>query len=147
MQLARRCFVAAALATPCAWGQPATAYVDGQRDSLVVFLPVASKRDASLEARLARSYAQVTVEAVKQCLGEGRAEVGIAYADGIVVRRAGSEQRFDLTTPTLPGALMVRPGASPRIVFAGGGADALRRLVTPAAAEYFGAKCDSIPGS
>jgi len=41
----------------------------------------------------------------------------------------------------LAGALLLRPGSNARILFAGGGPEALAQMLRPAASEYFGKRC------
>jgi len=82
------------------------------------------------------------MQAVERCFGPDLADFSITFADRIVVRHADHDETFDVDGPTpLPGAVLVRPEANSRIVYAGGGPEALGPLIASAAGEFFGRKC------
>jgi len=119
---------------------PVTAYVAGNRPTVVAFLPPSFKAAAQTQ-QLVKSAVQDT----KLCLGEGYATYKVVFAERIVVRSQGREETFELGRAQLVGALLLRPGANARIVFAGGGPEALVRLLPSAASEYFGKACNGEP--
>jgi hypothetical protein len=77
-----------------------------------------------------------------RCLGEESVSYHRIFADRIVIRWFGGEEVFDVgQISPLVGALLFRPGSNPRILFAGGGPEALGQMLPRAASEYFGKKC------
>ncbi len=84
------------------------------------------------------------LENTKLCLGEDHGSYQVVFADRIVVRWYGREEVFQVKDfVPLVGALLVRPGSNARILFAGGGPEALERMLPAAASAYFGGKCDA----
>jgi hypothetical protein len=75
-------------------------------------------------------------------LGKSYASYKVVFAERIVVRSPGRTETFELGRAQLVGALLLRPSANARIVFAGGGPEALVQLLPSAASEYFGKACN-----
>jgi len=120
-----------------------TAYVDGDRDAVIAFLPPSMQNSQNREAAEAQDLVRSAVERVKWCLGESLVYYRVVFAEQIVVRSFGEEQTFELgRVVPLVGALLLRPDSHARILFAGGGPEALARLLGPAAGEYFGKECE-----
>lgn len=67
----------------------------------------------------------------------------MTHEQRIVVRWRKGDETFELGNSGLVGALLLRPGANARILFAGGGPEALSRLLIPALGEYFGKGCQN----
>jgi hypothetical protein len=136
------------LATSCAalehsTTETATTYIELQNPTLVAFLPTSMRAARDGEASAAREQVEAAVERTKACLGANYATYRVVFADRIVVRGRGHEQSFEIANATLlVGALLLRPDANPRILFAGGGPESLRRMLRRAASEYFGKQCD-----
>lgn len=136
----------AALAASCAAPERAAsstviAFVDLERPTVVAFIP-ASLRESF---RADSSAAQVTaaLNGAGACLGKSFASYRLVYADRIVVRTPGREDSFDIANlAPLVGALLLRPGANPRILFAGAGPEALQRMLRRAVSDYFEKTCD-----
>ncbi|HJV61947.1 MAG TPA: hypothetical protein VJ743_13445, partial [Albitalea sp.] len=102
------------------------------------------KASRQAQARQARELVRSAVQDTKRCLGEHTASFKIVFAQRIVVRSRHGRETFDLgSDSTLVGALLLRPDANARILFAGGGPEALSPMLVPAAAEYFGKVCAS----
>ena len=116
---------------------PVTVYVAGTRPTVVAFLPPSFKAAAQAQ-ELVRSAVQDT----KLCLGKSYASYKVVFAERIVVRSPGRTETFELGRAQLVGALLLRPSANARIVFAGGGPEALVQLLPSAASEYFGKACN-----
>lgn len=118
---------------------PLTVYVAGNSPTVVAFLPPSFKADAQAQA-LVRSAVQET----KRCLGNSDISYRVVFAERIVVRSPGRDETFELGRAQLVGALLLRPNTNSRIVFAGGGPEALVHLLPSAASEYFGKPCDCL---
>jgi len=132
-----------ACAAPQVATPPVTAYVKGEETAVIAFLPSSLQQGALPD--LAHGMVESALQDTKLCLGQSNVSYKIVFADRVVVRWPGGNETFELGTPSdLVGALLLRPGANARILFAGGGPEALSRLMVPAAAEYFGKEC---PGS
>ncbi len=120
-----------------------TVYVDLERPTVIAFIPAAMRESFEAGASEARENVKVAIERASACLGESFASYRLVYADRIVVRAPGREESFDIANLTpLVGALLLRPDANARILFAGGGPEALRRMLGRAASDYFDKKCD-----
>ena len=90
----------------------------------------------------ARERVRSALENAKLCLGEETVSYRVVFADCIVVRSPEREEIFEVSPfAPLVGALLVRPGWTPRILFAGGGPEALTQMLRSAASEYFGKRC------
>lgn len=116
---------------------PVTVQVAGNRPTVVAFLPPSFKAAAQ-----AKELVKSAVQDTKLCLGKGYATYQVVFAERIVVRSQGRKETFELGRAPLVGALLLRPGANARIVFAGGGPEALGQLLPSAASEYFGKACN-----
>lgn len=77
------------------------------------------------------------VESAKRCPGEHRADYRVVFADRIVVRSRAVDQTLAVA---LVGVLLLRPGWNSRIVFAGGGPEAVAPLLEQESREYFTAQ-------
>ena len=116
---------------------PVTVYVAGNGPTVIAFLPPSFKSAAQAQ-ELVRSAVQRT----KRCLGSSVATYQVVFAERIVVRSPRHRETFELGRAQLVGALFLRPSANARIVFAGGGPEAMARLLPAAAGEYFGKVCN-----
>lgn len=121
----------------------ATVYVAGDKAAVIGFLPLALKDSRDSDARKAHNLVSLAVANARICLGDDYANYRVVFAERIVVRSHGREQSFDLgAAAPLVGALLFEPGSpNARILFAGGGPEALIRMLQPAASEYFGRQC------
>ena len=147
MQLLIVCLTGSGTALGQDAGQPATAVIDGTRAAIIIFLPPSARDAQDSEATEARASAALAIELTRRCFGRDDVSYKLLSADRMIVRLADREEIFDLWQfPSLPGAVFVRPGANPRIVVAGGGAEALERLVPSAAGDYFGRACPHAAG-
>jgi hypothetical protein len=113
-----------------------TAYVDGDREAVIAFLPPSMSRTADAAAS---EYPVISaVEAIRRCLSAHRADYRVVFADRIVIR---SREGDEVLAAPLAGVLLLRPGSNPRIVFAGGGPEAVAPLLRQESLEYFGEDC------
>jgi len=121
----------------------ATVYIDVNKATVIGFLPLAMKNSRDREAFVAENLVSLAINNARICLGDDYATYRVVFADRIVLRSQGRERSFELgTAAPLVGALFFAPGApNPRILFAGGGPEALLRMLQPAASEYFGKQC------
>jgi hypothetical protein len=120
-----------------------TAYVAMDMPTVIAFLPPSIQHSRDKEAAAAQAHVTSAIEDAKSCLGENYASYRVLVAERIVVRSPGREESFELGRLTpLVGALLLRPGSNSRILFAGGGPEALVRMLRPAASEYFGKQCE-----
>lgn len=119
-----------------------TVHVEGDNAAVVAFLPPAMQASQDKRAAEAQERVRVAIEEVKLCLGGHDVYYRVVFADRIVVRSLGREESFEVRDfAPLVGALLVRPGANARILFAGGGPEALAQMLGSAASEYFGKRC------
>ena len=138
----------AALAAPCGAlprNNPdvITKYIDLARPTVVAFLRPSTQDSLNEDAAASQEHVRSAIESVKACLGQHFASYQIVVADRILVRSPAGEESFELGHfAPLAGALLLRPGANSRILFAGGGPEALKRMLLPTASEYFGKSCD-----
>ena len=123
----------------------ATVYIDVNKATVIGFLPLAMKNSRDREAFVAENLVSLAINNARICLGDDYATYRVVFADRIVLRAQGRERSFELgTAAPLVGALLFGPSApNPRILFAGGGPEALLRMLHPAASEYFGKQCGS----
>ncbi len=120
-----------------------TAYVDLQGPTVVAFIPTSMPASPETGASATREQVQAAIERASACLGESFASYRLVYASRIVVRAPGREESFDIANlRPLVGALLLRPDANARILFAGGGPEALEGMLRRAASDYFGKTCD-----
>jgi hypothetical protein len=120
-----------------------TVRVAVDKAAVIAFLPPALQDTEDKDAAAARDEVNWAIANIRTCLGKDFA-YRVVFADRIVVRSHGHEQSFEVrTAPPLVGALLVAPGSNARIIFAGGGPEALTRLLRPAAGEYFERPCVS----
>ena len=120
-----------------------TKYVDLDRPTVVAFLRPSTQDSLNADATASKEQVRSAIESTKMCLGQDFASYQIVITDRIVVRSPGGEESFELGHfAPLAGALLLRPGSNARILFAGGGPEALERMLRPAASEYFDKKCD-----
>ena len=120
-----------------------TTYVDLDRPTVVAFIPRSMGEPRDGDAPAARKQVKAAIERTRACLGADYASYRLVFADRIVVRAPGREESFEIANLTpLVGALLLRPDANARILFAGGGPESLRRMLRRAASDYFGKQCD-----
>src|SRR6266446_6447313 len=123
-----------------------TKYVDLDRPTVVAFLRPSTQDSLNADATASQEHVRLAIESTKICLGQDFASYRMVITDRIVVRSPEGEESFELGHfAPLAGALLLRPGSNARILFAGGGPEALKRMLRPAASEYFGKKCDGQP--
>src|SRR5215470_1490768 len=119
-----------------------TAQVEAGRRAVIAFLPPSMQNLENRGAAEAQARVTSAVENTKLCLGDNDVSYWVVFADRIVVRSLGREETFDVGDfAPLVGAVLLRADASPRILFAGGGPEALPRMLQSAAGEYFGRGC------
>jgi hypothetical protein len=119
-----------------------TVYVDGDREAVVAFLPPSMQDAQDRSAAEAQARVRSAVESVKGCLGP-EVNYRVVFAERLVVRSRGGEESFEFGhLVPLTGALLLRPGSNTRILFAGGGPEALVQLLWQATGDYFGKECD-----
>jgi hypothetical protein len=133
------------IASPVAWprsaGEIVIATIAGGKASVVAFMPPSMRGSTDKEAAAAREHVRSAIAEVKDCLGD-ELSYSVVFADRIAVDSIGREETFDVGDfAPLVGALLLRPDTGPRILFAGGGPQALARLLRAAASEYFGKRC------
>jgi hypothetical protein len=134
--LAALCSLSAALAAET------VAYIDLIGPTVVAFLPSTLQQSVSVDGIPAQQQVAAALERARVCFGTDYAVYRIIVADRIVVRSRGREESFEIASVyPLVGALMLQPEDNPRIVFAGGGPEALPRLLPQAASDYFGRQC------
>jgi len=84
----------------------------------------------------------LAIENTRLCLGEDQVSYRVVFGERAVVRSLGREETFDVGDfAPLVGALFLRPEASARILFAGGGPEALAQMLSSAARDYFHGGC------
>jgi len=132
-----------AIAAPNEPGAPPTAYIEGGKASVVAFLPPSLEDNRESHAGQARELVRSAIRDARLCLGEAAVSFRVVFAQRIVVRLPNGDETFELGNAGLVGALLLRPGANARILFAGGGPEAMSRLLVPAAGEYFGKVCQN----
>jgi len=120
-----------------------TVRVAVDKATVIAFLPPAMRSSRDYDSTAARDYVSEAMAGAKACLGKDYASYRVVFADRIVLRSQGQEQAFETrTVAPLVGALLFGPGApNARILFAGGGPEALSRMLRSAASEYFERRC------
>lgn len=119
-----------------------TAYVEAGQGVVVAFLPPYLRTARDQEALAATAHVRSAIAKTSSCLRERSVSYDVVFADRIVIRWPGGHEAFQVgQVVPLPGALLFRPGLNARILFAGGGPEALGRMLPNAASEYFGKKC------
>jgi hypothetical protein len=119
-----------------------TAHLERDKTAVIAFLPPSMQDSQDKGAAEAQERVRSALESARLCLGEDTVSYRIVFADRIVVRSLGREEIFEVSPfAPLVGALLVRPGWTPRILFAGGGPEALTQMLRSAASEYFGKRC------
>ena len=119
-------------------------HVDGDQSAVIAFLPPSMQDSQDRDAAEAQERVGSAIESIKRCLGDGHIAYQVVFAERIAVRSRGHEETFELGhTVPLVGALLLRPGSHARILFAGGGPEALVRMLLPVAREYFGQRCET----
>ena len=119
-----------------------TANVEGDKTAVIAFLPPSIQDSRVKGAAEAQERVRSAVEDVRLCLGDDTVSYRVVFADRILVRSPGREETFEVSHfAPLVGALLLRPGWTPRILFAGGGPEALTQMLRSAASEYFGKRC------
>ncbi len=137
------------LASSCGPSQPdtteaVTVRVEADRAAVIGFLPPAMRDSRGQDGSAAQDAVSSAIAGIRTCLGEGYASYRVVLADRVVVRSREGEQTFELGTRVpLSGALFLKPGSNPRVLFAGGGPEALGALLRPAASGYFGKPCEA----
>lgn len=112
------------------------------RPTIVAFLPASRRGDDEAHTPSAAVYATEALGRVKRCLGAQAASYHLFYADRIVIHDGEHDETYEISdSAPLPGALLMEPDATSRIVFAGGDPQSLVPLLRQAASEYFGAPC------
>lgn len=90
----------------------------------------------------AREQVKAALADVKECLGPDDVSYRLVFADRIDVHSHGHDEIFEVRYfAPLVGALLLRPDRNPRILYAGGGPQALAQMLRLAAGEYFGRTC------
>jgi hypothetical protein len=136
--------IASSSALPQAAEEPVTAYVDVDQEAVVGFLPPSMQNLRDSGAAQAQDQVRWAVHSVERCLSDDHVHYEVVFAERIVVRSRAGEESFELgRLMPLVGALLLRPDSNGRILFAGGGPEALDRLLRQAAGEYFGKQCDA----
>lgn len=133
------------IASPVSWPRSTeevvTANVEAGKASVVAFMPPSMRSGRDKDAAAAQEHVRSAIEEVKKCLGND-VSYTVVFADRIAVHWLGHDETFDVRDfAPLVGALLIRPDTSARIVFAGGGPQALPQLLRSAASEYFGKRC------
>jgi hypothetical protein len=133
-------------ASPVTWPRTTedivTANIEGNKASVVAFLPSSMEGSRDKDATEAQERVRSAIEDVKACLGEDDVSYEVVFADRIAVHSLGREEIFEISHfAPLVGALLLRPDTNPRILFAGGGPQALAQMLRSAASEYFGKRC------
>jgi len=135
----------AALATSSvghAGGAPIIRELVLERPTIVAFLPASQRGDDEAHTPSAAAYATKALGRVKWCLGAQAVSYHLFYADRIVIHDGEHDETYEISdSAPLPGALLMEPDATSRIVFAGGNPQSLIPLLRQAASEYFGTKC------
>ena len=117
-------------------------YVDGGKAGVIAFMPPALRNSNDEAATAARAQVRLAIAKTSHCLADDTVSYHVVFVDRIAVRWPGREETFQVSQfAPLVGALLVRPGTNPHIVFAGAGPDALARLLPSAASDYFGIRC------
>jgi len=133
---------ASPVASPRSTEDIVTACIDGDRASVVAFLPASLQDSRDKHAAEAQERVRSAIEDVKVCLGEDDVSYSVLFADRIAVHSLGWKETFEVSHfAPLVGALLLRPDTKPRILFAGGGPQALAQMLRSAASEYFGKRC------
>ena len=119
-----------------------TAYIEGDKVAVIIFLPPSTRESRDKGAAAAREHVKSAVKDIKLCLGEDDVSYQVVFAQRIVVRAPGREETFEVGHfAPLVGALLLRPGRNASIIYAGGGPEALAQMLRSAASGYFGRKC------
>jgi len=120
-----------------------TVRVAVDKATVIAFLPPSMRNSRDYDSTAARDYVSEAMAGAKACLGKDYASYRVVFADRIVIRSQGHEQAYETrTVAPLVGALLFGPGApNARILFAGGGPEALSRMLRSAASEYFERRC------
>ena len=106
-----------------------TKYVDLDRPTVVAFLRPSTQDSLNADATASQEHVRLAIESTKICLGQDFASYRMVITDRIVVRSPEGEESFELGHfAPLAGALLLRPGSNARILFAGGGPEALKRM-------------------
>jgi hypothetical protein len=121
---------------------PVTVYIAGNKTTVVAFLPPSLRDPRKMVASQAQERVRSAIQKTKSCLGKDYASYRVVFAERIVVRSRERAETFELGQTPLVGGLLLRPGANARILFAGGGPEALEQLLPSAASEYFGKACN-----
>jgi hypothetical protein len=138
------CLIASNGALPRTAEEPVTAYVDVNREAVIAFLPPSMQNLQESGVVEAQNRVRWAVDSVERCLRDDHVYYEVVFAERIVVRSLAGEETFELGRLwPLVGALLLRPDSNARILFAGGGPEALERLIRQAAGEYFGKECDA----
>jgi hypothetical protein len=126
----------ATAALPQSAQEGVTAYIEGGRKAVIAFVP------PSLQDPQDKRAVESAIERTKRCLGADKVSYEVVSADRIVVRSGEHEEAFQVHDfAPLVGALLLRPGSNARILFAGGGPEALAQVLRSAASDYFGRSC------
>ena len=135
----------AALATAspgCAAGTTIVRELVLDRPTIVAFLPASQRDYDEMHTPSAAAYATKALGRVKGCLGAQAVSYHLFYADRIVIHDGEHDETYEISdSAPLPGALLMEPDATSRIVFAGGDPQSLVPLLRQAASEYFGTAC------
>jgi hypothetical protein len=140
----RVCFLLAPFARASAQGTPdlETAFIDVEKGAVIAFLPLSLRSAQDRDANSAPAHVRSAMDKTMQCVGKSFVSYHTVFADRIVIRWLGGEEAFEVgPVRPLVGALLFRTGSNPRILFAGGGPEALGQMLPRAAGEYFGKKC------
>lgn len=135
---------AALLALPAtaAPQSPLVADLYPQHPTIVGFLPAALPVADEAADALARSLVAQALARAQACMAGPAVNYQLLVADHIVVHDGKRVTAFEITDAApFAGALLLAPGANPRILFAGSGAQALADGLPQAAGDYFHRAC------
>lgn len=117
--------------------EPVLVRIDGP--TIVGFFPPELRNDESAGAREGRAHVHFALSDVAKCLGDRGANVRLEFARDFLISDGGRTSRIEIRSdfPHAVGAIVARPGAAPRIVYATAGPSSLLWLLAEATADYF----------
>lgn len=119
-----------------------TVSVAGDPRAVIAFLPPSMRDPETRGAAEAQASVRSAIESTRRCLGEVGVSYHVVFADRIAVRLRERDETFDVgDLAPLVGALLIREDSNVRIMYAGGGPEALPRMLRSAAGRYFGREC------
>ena len=110
--------------------------------TVVIFVPSTVRPEDLGELSGADAWAVQALQRTQVCLSDLYVFYRFMHADTIVASEGARRTSIDvgLAAP-LTGALLLKPGANARVIFAGGGPPSLPDLVARAAGDYFEHPC------